>query len=103
MIPRRTMLLLVGPLLMLVSCAAALAQDPASASLSQPMPAVDYLLGLGPIGALVYGAFMLGKGVKINIAVEIAERDRTLIERGIGSVEAIAKALQERSRLDTPR
>jgi hypothetical protein len=44
-------------------------------------PTLDYLLTLGPYGALVWGAFMLGKGVKLRICVELSERDRELLEK----------------------
>jgi hypothetical protein len=74
-------LLLSGPVLLLGSCVAgALAGEtmpggPASA------PSLDHLLALGPYGALVWGAYLLGRGVRITIQVELSERDRKLIER----------------------
>ena len=85
----RRLSLLVGPLLFLTSCALAMAQDlPATAPLSAPMPTVDYFLSLGPIGALVWGAWMLGgKGVNVTVRVELSERDRQLLEKTVGVAE----------------
>jgi hypothetical protein len=75
----------LGPALLLVSCAVAMAQDPGGAApvASAPtgMPSADFLLSLGPYGALVWGAYLLGKGVKVTIQVELSERDRELIEK----------------------
>lgn len=48
----------------------------------EPTPPVDpttYLLQLGPIGALVWGAYWIGKGVKFTIVVELSESDREMI------------------------
>ena len=73
----------VGPALLLASCAVAFAQDGAGVP-SVPggsAPSLDYLLSLGPYGALVWGAYLLGKGVKITIQVELSEHDRELIEK----------------------
>ena len=39
------------------------------------------LLSMGPDGALVWGAYLLGRGVKVTVQVELSERDRELIER----------------------
>ncbi|HNC95786.1 MAG TPA: hypothetical protein PKW90_06655, partial [Myxococcota bacterium] len=51
---------------------------------SAPMPTVDYFLSLGPIGALVWGAWMLGgKGVNVTVRVELSERDRQLLEKSV--------------------
>ena len=85
----RRLSLLVGPLLFLTSCALAMAQDlPATAPLSAPMPTVDYFLSLGPIGALVWGAWMLGgKGVNVTVRVELSERDRSALERLAGTLD----------------
>ena len=85
----RHLSLLSGPLLLLTSCALAMAQDlPATAPLSAPMPTVDYFLSLGPIGALVWGAWMLGgKGVNVTVRVELSERDRQLLEKTVGVAE----------------
>lgn len=78
--------LLVGPALLLVSLASqALAQsvgttDPTSAG----GPTLDYLLTLGPYGALVWGAYLLGRGVKLTIQVELSDRDRELLAKVTG-------------------
>ena len=73
----------IGPALLLVSCAVAMAQDPAMAgpatTMPTGMPSADFLLSMGPYGALVWGAYLLGKGVKVTIQVELSERDRELI------------------------
>ena len=75
----------IGPALLLVSCAVAMAQDPGSAvpgaTTPTGMPSADFLLSMGPYGALVWGAYLLGKGVKVTIQVELSERDRELIEK----------------------
>lgn len=44
----------------------------------EPPDPLAYLLNLGPIGALVWGAYWLGKGVKLTIVVELSEEDRRL-------------------------
>lgn len=72
--------LFAGPMIILLSCVAtALAQEPAGVPSSPP--SLDHLLALGPYGALVWGAYLLGKGVKITVQVELSERDREAIER----------------------
>ncbi len=77
--------LAIGPALVLVSCAVALAQDGGASApaVTAPsgMPSADFLLSMGPYGALVWGAYLLGKGVKITIQVELSEHDRELIEK----------------------
>ena len=77
-------MLAIGPALVLVSCAVAVAQDagvPAVGGAPSSMPSADFLLSMGPYGALVWGAYLLGKGVKITIQVELSEHDRELIEK----------------------
>lgn len=70
-------------LLLFFPAGVALAQDPAA----PPAQIAEYLLGLGPIGALVYGAFLLGKGVNISLVhkVELSEADRDILERAFAS------------------
>ena len=70
----------IGPALILASCAVAFAQDGAGVP-GGSAPSLDYLLSLGPYGALVWGAYLLGKGVKVTIQVELSEHDRELIEK----------------------
>ena len=71
----------VGPLLLVLSViGSAFAGDP-SAPASVAAPSLDYLLTLGPYGALVWGAYLLGKGVKLTIQVELSDRDRELLTR----------------------
>lgn len=49
-------------------------------------PSLNYLLSLGPYGALLWGAYLLGKGGKVTIQVELSDHDRELIEKlGKGS------------------
>ena len=75
-------LLLLGPALVLVSCVArALAGDGDVVPPPAGTPTLDYLLTLGPYGALVWGAFLLGRGVKVTIQVELSDHDRELIEK----------------------
>ena len=78
--------LLVGPALLLASLVGnALAQtaspvDPAGGG----GPTLDYFLTLGPYGALVWGAYLLGRGVKLTIQVELSDRDRELLSKATG-------------------
>ncbi len=78
-------LLWLGPALLLVSCVAqAFAADPALGAVEaspSAMPSADFLLSMGPYGALVWGAYLLGKGVKVTVQVELSERDREILER----------------------
>ena len=48
------------------------------------VPSLDYLLTLGPYGALVWGAYLLGRGVKLTIQVELSDRDRELLAKLTG-------------------
>ena len=74
--------LLLGPALLLVSTVGqALAQTGAGADPSGGGLSSDYLLTLGPYGALVWGAYMLGRGVKLTIQVELSDRDRELLTK----------------------
>ena len=45
------------------------------------MPSADFLLSMGPYGALVWGAYLLGRGVKVTVQIELSERDREILER----------------------
>lgn len=72
--------LLGVPAFVLASCAVALAQDPnAVPSPSALMSGSEYLLSFGPSGLLAWGAYLLGKGVRITVLVELSERDRQLL------------------------
>lgn len=73
--------LAIGPALILASCAVAFAQD-AAPGVAGPSsaPGADFLLSMGPYGALVWGAYLLGKGVKVTVQVELSDRDRLLFE-----------------------
>ncbi len=77
----RSAFLLFGPLLMLGSCMATALADVPVEAVAPGAGSVDHLLALGPYGALVWGAYLLGKGVKITIQVELSEHDRELIEK----------------------
>lgn len=74
-------MLAAGPALILLSCAVAFAQDGAVPAVAAPtsIPGSDFLLSMGPYGALVWGAYLLGKGVKVTVQIELSERDRELI------------------------
>lgn len=72
-------LLAIGPVLVLLSCVVAVAGD-GSAMPTQAVPGSQYLLTLGPYGALVWFGYLLGKGVKITVQVELSEKDRALLE-----------------------
>jgi len=56
-----------------------------------PTDLSNYLLGLGPVGALVYGAYLLGKGVTVKIEVQLSEADRRLSERAVDALERAAE------------
>jgi len=60
-----------------------------------PTDLSNYLLGLGPVGALVYGAYLLGRGVKVTIQVEVSDQDRRLLERAVDAVEQIGKRAEK--------
>lgn len=78
----RRLSLLLGPLLLLASgVASAVAGDAASVPPPATTPTLDYLLTLGPYGALVWGAYLIGRGVKLTIQVELSEKDRELLEK----------------------
>ncbi len=78
----RRLSLLLGPLLLLAAgVASALAGDAATAPPPAPAPTMDYLLTLGPYGALVWGAYLVGRGMKVTIQIELSEHDRELIEK----------------------
>jgi heme exporter protein D len=73
--------LFAGPVLMLASCVAtALAEDPSSI-IPGPSMSLDHVLALGPYGALVWGAYLLGRGVKVTVCVELSEKDREALAR----------------------
>lgn len=77
----RLLLTLVGPALLLCGFAA-WGADPGVAVPATPVaPDFQYLMTLGPYGALVWGAYLLGKGVRLQIAIELSETDRNLIRK----------------------
>lgn len=78
---------LLLPLALLLSPLVALAGDGASVAQGVPTPAMDYLLSLGPIGALVWGAYQIGRGVRLTVQVELKPEDRALVERGVVALE----------------
>jgi len=79
---------MIGPCLILMSCATAMAQDPmAHVAMPGATNPQDYFLTLGPYGALVWGAYILGKGVNLSLSVKLADDDRKLIERGVEALE----------------
>ncbi len=71
--------LAIGPLLVLVSCAVAFAQDGVPSVPAAGGASADLLLSMGPYGALVWGAYLLGRGVKVTVQIELSERDREII------------------------
>ena len=76
-------MLAIGPAIVLVSCAVAFAQAPGPEVPGVPssMPSADFLLSMGPYGALVWGAYLLGRGVKVTVQIELSERDREVFEK----------------------
>lgn len=91
---RRT-LILVTPLLFLVACmGVAYAQDVtavAAATNEPPTNLANYLLGLGPVGALIWGGMWMGrlaeKGVTVRVQVDLGDEDRKLLERAVVAIE----------------
>lgn len=92
----------VGPTLIFVACVAqGLAIEPAptvpsgpiagvaAAGPSYPLPGGDYLLSLGPYGAMVWGAYMLGKGVRVTVQIELSNADRRLLAKLLPNAGAV--------------
>lgn len=80
--------LLIGPALVLASRVRGAVAGDGVPAVPRGMPTLDYLLTLGPYGALVcVGVCLLGWGVKITLQMELSVRDRGLIsstQTGIG-------------------
>lgn len=73
--------LMLGPFLLLGGYASSLAMAqtlPTTAGSGAP-PSMEYLLTLGPYGALVWGAYLLGRGLTLTVRVELSDRDRELL------------------------
>jgi hypothetical protein len=78
-----------GPPLLLVSYVApafAANSDPGAVSpppsaISTTMPSGEYWLSLGSYEALLRGAYLPGKGVKVTVQIGLSERDRKIIEK----------------------
>lgn len=79
---------------------AAFAQS-ATAVNGPPVDVASWLMSLGPIGALVYGAVLLGRaverGVSIRIELSLPERERLLVERGVNAMEDVSRRMRSRS------
>lgn len=71
-----------APALLLLPCAVAFAQDggPAVPGAASSMPSADFLLSMGPCGALVWSAYLLWKGVKVMVHIDLSGADREIIE-----------------------
>jgi hypothetical protein len=86
---------LAGPAMLLCSCAVAFAQEPsAGAMASVPVPTgnpQDYIMTLGPFGALVWGAYVIGKGISVSVNIKLDREDRALLERGVVAIEQLTK------------
>ncbi len=74
----------MGPAQLLASCAVAFAADGSVPPLPGATTGADYLLSTGPYGALVRGAHLLGRGVRVAVQIELSEMDLELIERSNG-------------------
>ena len=72
--------LLCGPALLLGSCVATALADDTVSGVVGGGPSLDHLLALGPYGALVWGAYLLGRGMKITVQVELSDYDRALLK-----------------------
>ena len=96
---RQHLAMLVGPGLLVASLIGqALAQTTGTPSAAMSTgPSLDYLLTLGPYGALVWGAYLLGRGVKLTIQVELSGRVRELLSKAGGDkFEYVGPALTDR-------
>lgn len=75
--------LMLGPLLLLGGYLSPLAfaeEMGALPAMPHGNPAsLEYLLTLGPYGALVWGAYLLGRGLTLTVRVELSDRDRELL------------------------
>jgi hypothetical protein len=60
-----------------------------------PMPTLDYLLTLGPYGALVWGAWLLGKGITVTVRVELSDDDREVLEKAVTTFEKAALTFEK--------
>lgn len=88
----RTLFYLPPLLLWAASYGVAWAQDGAAAAAAAPSGDLSgYLMGMGPIGALAYGAFLIGKvsrdGLRLTVQVDLSESDRKLLERSVDALE----------------
>lgn len=83
----------IGPGLLIASLAGNVFAGDAESPAPVPTPAMagpvatlpasspsDYLLTLGPYGALVWGAFMLGRGASLTLRVELSDTDRQILK-----------------------
>ncbi len=83
----KTALLLLGPLTLTASYVLATVGSPLLATVQVPAllatanaaPPADLLLSLGPYGALVWGAYVLGRGVKVTVVHEVPPDVRELL------------------------
>lgn len=73
-------LLWIGLLCLVALATGSALADDASVPASGGM-GLDYVLSLGPYGALVWGAYTLGRGVKLSVQIELSEQDRDLLSR----------------------
>lgn len=87
---KRALLLAAGPVLLL-ACTGLAWADPLAPSAMPDLPIPSYVLSLGPYGLLVWGAYLVGKGVTFTITVEISEKAQAVLER-------IAAALEEKKK-----
>jgi len=64
------------------------------ATVTPPIDFGTWLLQVGPIGALVYGAILIGKtignGITVSVQVALPERETQLASRAVSALEKIA-------------
>ena len=96
---RRVALSVLTGVVVLVSTA--VASGPGDAGNGVPQDVAQWLMSLGPIGALVYGAVLLGRvsvrGFTIRIDVSLSETDRKIANRAADAMASLARSVRENS------
>lgn len=73
--------IVMGCFLLGIATTARAQEPPAASPAGSPRneAPLDYVLALGPYGALLWGAYRLGQGMKLTICVELSDKDRELL------------------------
>lgn len=91
----------LGPIMLLVSCATALAQDPGGPHTQMDDSQVSaYIMQMGPYGALVWGAWALRglmETLKGGIQISITHKHE-MTDAGIEAIEKVAEGWRQQRR-----